>query len=79
MIAREPNEEAAQASDDLRPGPEGEMGGVGQNDLGADGGEVVGPERLDGRLGAHRHEGGGVRAPVRGLQAPQPGRAGLRK
>ena len=60
--------EPAQPGDKLRAGAQGEMVGVGQDDLGAHGGEIGGVERLDRGLGPHRHEGGRVHRAVRGLQ-----------
>jgi hypothetical protein len=57
--------EATQASDPLVPGPKGEVVRVREDDGRADLVQVIGIERLDGRVGAHRHEHGCLDIAVR--------------
>jgi hypothetical protein len=64
----------AEPRDALMAGPQGEVVGVGQDDLDAGFVQVAGRQRLDRGLGADRHEDRGLHVPVRRLDLPQPGR-----
>ena len=69
-----PVHEAAQAAepgDALGAGPEHQVVGVAEHDLGSRGGERLGRHSLHRRRGAHRHEGGRLDRPVRGLEPPR--------
>lgn len=63
--------------DDLGPGPQVEMVGVGEQQLNTGPGHHLGSDALDGRLGADRHEGRGVYDPVGGGVAAEAGAAAL--
>ena len=57
-----PRHERVQAThplDRVDAGAQGQVVGVGQDDLGADAAQVVGPQGLDRGQGAHRYEGRG--------------------
>ena len=65
----------AMRAQDFVARPQHEMKGVAEHDLGAEALELLGRHRLDGAVGAHRHEGrrldGAMREPaaVRGARA----------
>ena len=59
----------------LDPGPQVEMIGVGQHDLGAEAAQRRRRDGLDGGLGADRHETRGEHLAVRGVQAAGAGPA----
>src|SRR4029450_9002688 len=67
--------ESAELANQIVSGPEKQMVRVGEHDLGAGGGELVGPERLHGGVTADRHEERRLDAAVRGRQAPGAGGA----
>jgi hypothetical protein len=58
------------------PGPQIQMVGIGQDDLGIDRQKVFGGHGLDGRIGTHRHEYGGFNAAVESFQRAEPSPAG---
>ena len=69
---------AAELGDGLRTGSHLQVVGVVEHDLGAQGGDRVGKQTLDGALGAHRHEDGRVDVAMGGVEDTGPGmRAGV--
>ena len=56
--------QVAQLGDDLLAGAEHQVIGVGEDDLRAGGGDVIGEDAFDGALGADGHERGGVEVAV---------------
>ena len=67
--------QAAEAADQLMAGPDVEMVGVAEDDLGAQLLEVFRGHALDRGLGAHRHEDRGLHRAVQGAHLAAPGRA----
>ena len=68
--------QATGAGDEIAAGPEEQVVGVPEDDLGTRIKKVPVQRRLDGPLRAHRHEGGRLDCAMRGMQ-PSPARAGL--
>ncbi len=59
----------AMRPDDLGAGPQPQVEGVAENDLGAQALQLFGRHGLDGAVGADRHECGGLDGPAAKMQA----------
>ncbi len=73
-----PAREAVQAAvvgDDVQPGPQEQVEGVAQDDLRAQGADIVREDALHRSVSPHRHEGRRLHHPARKAQAPAAGRA----
>ena len=64
--------QSAEAADELGTRTQGQVVGVAEDDARPERLEIVGRQRLDGGLGADRHEDRGLDLAVRGLEASGP-------
>ncbi|VTR68653.1 hypothetical protein DESC_720031 [Desulfosarcina cetonica] len=69
--------QAAKPADDLGTGPQVEVVGVAQDNLGPGGFDFLGAQGLDRRLGADGHENRGLDGAVGGVKCSGPGAFGL--